>query len=107
MLARYFERMKSIVEVHGGTVEKFIGDAVEVEAVEPLVLKGKSVPVAAFRLLDAHGAAPRRQAARFVGREQELAAIEAAWRRALAEQRCELVTVVGEAGVGKSHLVAE
>ena len=28
MLARYFERMKAIVEYHGGTVEKFIGDAV-------------------------------------------------------------------------------
>src|ERR671937_855101 len=28
VLARYFERMKAIVEAHGGTVEKFIGDAV-------------------------------------------------------------------------------
>jgi class 3 adenylate cyclase len=28
MLASYFERMRSIVEWHGGTVEKFIGDAV-------------------------------------------------------------------------------
>ena len=28
VLARYFASMKSIVESHGGTVEKFIGDAV-------------------------------------------------------------------------------
>src|SRR5512134_3355206 len=28
LLAAYFERMKAIVEHHGGTVEKFIGDAV-------------------------------------------------------------------------------
>jgi class 3 adenylate cyclase len=28
LLARYFEQMKSIVERHGGSVEKFIGDAV-------------------------------------------------------------------------------
>ena len=28
LLARYFERMSGIVEAHGGTVEKFIGDAV-------------------------------------------------------------------------------
>ena len=28
LLARYFERMKDAVERHGGTVEKFIGDAV-------------------------------------------------------------------------------
>jgi class 3 adenylate cyclase len=28
LLARYFERMQGIVSAHGGTVEKFIGDAV-------------------------------------------------------------------------------
>src|SRR5512133_3726003 len=28
LLARYFQRMKAIVEAHSGTVEKFIGDAV-------------------------------------------------------------------------------
>ena len=28
LLARYFERMRGIVEAHGGTVQKFIGDAV-------------------------------------------------------------------------------
>ena len=28
LLARYFDRMKEIVERHGGTVEKFVGDAV-------------------------------------------------------------------------------
>src|SRR5262249_931894 len=28
LLARYFEQMQAIVESHGGTVEKFIGDAV-------------------------------------------------------------------------------
>jgi class 3 adenylate cyclase len=28
LLARYFDPMRGIVEAHGGTVEKFIGDAV-------------------------------------------------------------------------------
>ena len=28
LLVRYFEQMKGIVESHGGSVEKFIGDAV-------------------------------------------------------------------------------
>ena len=28
LLARYFARIEAIVELHGGTVEKFIGDAV-------------------------------------------------------------------------------
>ena len=30
-----------------------------------------------------------------------------AWERASSEQRCELVTIVGDAGLGKSRLVAE
>ncbi|HEV8682061.1 MAG TPA: adenylate/guanylate cyclase domain-containing protein, partial [Actinomycetota bacterium] len=28
LMSRYFDRMKAVVERHGGTVEKFIGDAV-------------------------------------------------------------------------------
>jgi class 3 adenylate cyclase/tetratricopeptide (TPR) repeat protein len=194
LLARYFEQMKAIVEAHGGTVEKFIGDAVmavfgiptaheddalracrasmemrdalpqlgisgrigvntgevvtgtqerlatgdavnvaarfeqasapgEVligeathalvrdsvvaEPVEPLALKGKTRPVPAFRLVSVLEAPERSHAARFVGREAELAQIAEGWKRAQTEARCELVTVVGDAGVGKSRLVAE
>jgi class 3 adenylate cyclase/tetratricopeptide (TPR) repeat protein len=84
-----------------------LGLAIDVEAVEPLALKGKAHPVSAFRLLAVHEAPARRPEARFVGRERELAAIHQAWERALAERRCELVTIVGEAGVGKSRLVTE
>ena len=42
-----------------------------------------------------------------MGRERELALVHAGWERARSETRCELITVVGEAGVGKSRLVAE
>ncbi len=194
LLARYFERMKGIVESHGGTVEKFIGDAVmavfgvpvvheddalravcaavemrdalpelgvqarigvntgevvtgteerlatgdavnvaarleqaaqpgevligeptlqlvrdavEAEAVELLELKGKSEPVGAFRLLSVYEARERTHETPFVGRARELETLHEAWGRALAEQRCELVTISGDAGVGKSRLVAE
>ena len=194
LLARYFDRMREVVERHGGSVEKFIGDAVmavfgvpsvheddalracraavemreafaglgiegrigvstgevvtgteerlatgdalnvaarlqqaaqpgevliaaatrvlvggavEVEPVGPLVLKGKSGPVAAFRLLEARAASERRHDTVFVGRERELGLLGEAWRRALAEKRCELVTIVGDAGLGKSRLAAE
>jgi predicted ATPase len=51
--------------------------------------------------------AERRPEAPFVGRERELTAIHEVWERALSESRCELVTIVGEAGVGKSRLVGE
>jgi class 3 adenylate cyclase/tetratricopeptide (TPR) repeat protein len=194
LLARYFERMKSILESHGASVEKFIGDAVmavfgvpqvheddalracraavemrdalpelglqarigvntgEVvtgteerlatgdavnvaarleqaarpgeiligeetlalvrdavasEEVEPLALKGKAEAVPAYRLGAVLGELERTHGTRFVGRETELALIHAAWERAQEEHTCQLVTIVGEAGVGKSRLVAE
>src|SRR3954463_9511489 len=194
LLAGYFERMKGIVESHGGSVEKFIGDAVmavfgvpvaheddalracraavemrdalpelgirgriggktgevvtgtseglatgdvvnvaarfeqaaapgevligeathalasdavAVEPVEPLRLKGKSSPVPAYRLLSVLDVPDRSHASRFVGREPELAQIVAAWERVKTQTRCQLITVIGDAGVGKSRLVAE
>jgi class 3 adenylate cyclase len=39
VLARYFERMSGVVERHGGTVEKFIGDAVVAVFGVPVVLE--------------------------------------------------------------------
>ena len=194
LLAHYFERMQEIVERHGGSVEKFIGDAVmavfgvpvlheddalravraaeemrdalpelglqghigvmtgevvtgtaerlatgdavnvaarleqaaqpgevligkptlglvrdaaDVEPIEPLVLKGKAEPVPAYRLLRVHDAPERRHGELFVGRRRELAILQEAWERVRAERRCELVTVTGDAGVGKSRLAAE
>jgi class 3 adenylate cyclase/tetratricopeptide (TPR) repeat protein len=194
LLARYFERMQAIVERHGGSVEKFIGDAVmavfgvpllheddalravraaiemrdaipelglqgrigvmtgevvtgtaerlatgdavnvaarleaaaepgevligqptlalvreavEVGPVQPLELKGKAEPVPAYRLVTVHDAPERRHAALFVGRERELELVRGALERVRAEERCELITIVGDAGVGKSRLVAE
>ena len=91
----------------GETTHELVKDAVDAEPVEPLDLKGKAEPVPAFRLLAAHAAPERRHDSLFVGRERELGLLADAWRRALAEQRCELVTVVGEPGIGKSRLAAE
>ncbi len=194
LLARYFERMKGIVEFHGGTVEKFIGDAVmavfgipqlheddalravraaqdmravlpelgvearigvntgevvtgteerlatgdavnvaarleqaakpnevlfgeatlqlvreavEAEPVEPLELKGKATPLSAYRLLSVGDEAERRHERRFVGRKRELHFLTEAWGRGNYERSCQLVTVIGDAGVGKSRLAAE
>jgi len=194
LLARYFERMKAIVEAHGGSVEKFIGDAVmavfgvphvheddalravraaaemrealpelgvqarigvntgevvtgteerlatgdavnvaarleqaaqpgeilvgsetlrlvreavEAETVEPLVLKGKTEPVAAARLLAVTGEARRRHEAPMVGRETELRRLHDAFEQATRDRSCQLFTVLGAAGVGKSRLAYE
>jgi len=59
----------------GEKTPRFVRDAVEADAVEPLVLKGKASPVAAFRLHSAHGDLERNHATRFVGRKRELAAL--------------------------------
>jgi len=194
LLARYFQRMKGIVEGHGGTVEKFIGDAVmavfgvpvlheddalracraavemrnafadlgisgriglatgevvtgtserlatgdavnvaarleqaaapgevligaatlalvrdavHAEPVESLRLKGKSEPVPAFRLLSAHGELARSFTTPMVGRETELRRLRDAFAQAVHDRTCQLFTVLGSAGVGKTRLAAE
>jgi class 3 adenylate cyclase/tetratricopeptide (TPR) repeat protein len=193
-LARFFERMKGIIESHGGSVEKFIGDAVmavfgvpvlheddalravraatemrdalpelgvsarigvstgevvtgtaerlvtgdavnvaarleqaaqpgevllgaetfslvrdevDVEALESLALKGKSEPVRTYRLLSMRLGVERRLDAPMVGREREQRTLAAAWQHAASERACQLFTILGAAGVGKSRLASE
>jgi class 3 adenylate cyclase/tetratricopeptide (TPR) repeat protein len=87
-----------------------VKEAVLVEAVEPLHLRGKSNRLAAFRLVEVRRQAEgieRRLEAPLVGRSDELAALLEAFEQVTRDNRCHLVTVLGEAGVGKSRLVAE
>src|SRR5262245_55796111 len=84
-----------------------VRDEVETEEVEPLQLKGKAQSVPVDRLLAVTGEPERRHESLFVGRSEEMALIRAAWRRTSEESMCELITIAGEAGVGKSRLVAE
>jgi class 3 adenylate cyclase len=85
-----------------------VQDAVEVEKLEPLELKGKSEPVSAYRLLSVSEEAPvRHLEAPLVGREREQRLLSDAWERASSERSCHLFTLLGTAGVGKSRLAAE
>jgi class 3 adenylate cyclase/tetratricopeptide (TPR) repeat protein len=89
---------------------ELVRDAVEVEPLEPLELKGKSEPVQAFRLLTLDPVAPgvaRHLDAPLIARERELAILTDAWDRTVRERGCHLFTLLGMAGVGKSRLVAE
>ena len=61
-----------------------VHDAVAIEEVEPLELKGKAEPVAAHRLLDVRDAPERVHESVFVGRSQELETLLQAWERVLA-----------------------
>ena len=85
-----------------------VRDAVDVESVAPVRAKGKAEPVPAFRL---RNVATRMSlpagAAAFVGRDHQLRLLLAAFEACSRERRAQLVTVVGEPGVGKSRLVAE
>jgi class 3 adenylate cyclase/tetratricopeptide (TPR) repeat protein len=84
-------------------------DAVEVEALDPLGLKGKSETVPAFRLLSVSGEEgfARHLDAPMVDREGEQRLLAEAWNRVVSERSCHLFTVLGTAGVGKSRLAAE
>jgi len=93
--------------VIGETTLELVRGAVETDRVGPFELKGKSDPVTAYRLISVQEAPERTHEAQFVGREREVELIRDAWQRALADERCKLVTIVGEAGLGKSRLVAE
>jgi class 3 adenylate cyclase/tetratricopeptide (TPR) repeat protein len=93
----------------GSETFRLVRDAVRVESVE-LSVKGKSEPVDAYRLLaidpDAPGLA-RRLDSPLVGRQRELERLRQDFERASAESTCQLFTLLGSAGVGKSRLVAE
>jgi hypothetical protein len=91
----------------GAETLELVGSAIEVGEQRLLELKGKSEPVAAYPLVAVHEAGVRSHASRFVGRDHELQQLADAWDRALIGSCCTLVTVVGEAGVGKSRFVGE
>ncbi|HET9460450.1 MAG TPA: AAA family ATPase [Gaiellaceae bacterium] len=91
----------------GALTRELGGDAIVVEVVEPLDVKGKADPLVAFRLLEVLPATSpyaRREDAPLVGRSSELASLRDALRTAEAERQCVLTTIVGPAGVGKSRL---
>ena len=62
---------------------------------------------AVHRLLRVRDEAEARPGGPFVGRKAELSFLRETWDLVRSDRRCELVTVVGEAGVGKSRLAAE
>jgi class 3 adenylate cyclase/tetratricopeptide (TPR) repeat protein len=94
----------------GDATYRLVRDAVLVEPVEPLEVKGKAEPMTAWRVLGVVAGAPavaRRLDSPLVGRERELTMLRHAVERAAADETCQLVTILGPAGVGKSRLTAE
>ncbi len=78
-----------------------------------LSVKGKAEPLAVYRLLAAFGGARSARgleahglAAPLVGRDEEFGQLLAAFERMLSE-RAQVVSLLGDAGMGKSRLVRE
>jgi predicted ATPase/class 3 adenylate cyclase len=85
---------------------------VQVNALGPVPVRGLTEPIEVFELVGASAIRGRLQASaargltRFVGRQQELAALQQALERA-GMGHGQVVALVGEPGVGKSRLVYE
>jgi predicted ATPase/class 3 adenylate cyclase len=81
------------------------------EPVRPLDLKGKADPVATWRVLEElEDAAPRGlpgMATPLVGRETELDLLRTTFARVRDQASPHLVTILADAGIGKSRLVRE
>jgi predicted ATPase/class 3 adenylate cyclase len=93
----------------GETTHKLVRRAVVVESSSPRALKhGEKFP--AITLVNIIGRAigfQRRFEAQFVGRQHQRAMIETIFGDLVSTRACHLLTVLGEAGVGKSRLVSE
>ena len=81
------------------------------EPLEPVSVKGKEEPIVIWQPVQARGRfgtdVTRTHAAALVGRDLERQLLVATFERSVQQRSCQLVTVVGEPGVGKSRLCAE
>lgn len=93
----------------GEATYRLVRDTVDAEPVAPLELKGKDARVPAWKLLGVRdvSSAPRRLDSPMVGRERQLAQLGQAFEAAVEDSSCQLFTVLGSAGVGKSRLDEE
>jgi hypothetical protein len=69
--------------------------------------KGFPAPLPAWRALSVEQEPLQAAAAPFVGREDDLELLRLAYRRAVRQRSPQLVTVTGEAGIGKTRLANE
>jgi class 3 adenylate cyclase/tetratricopeptide (TPR) repeat protein len=96
----------------GERTHRATNSVIEYLPLEPLELKGKAEPVAAWRavsLLEQQTGGSRRlrREAPLVGRDDEFAALRTLFARVARNAAPHLVTVLGQAGVGKTRLLRE
>ena len=107
-------RLQSIAP-HGGVA---VGEvtyratrgAVGYRELEAVTVKGKADPLRVWVVESMHEERPGRpdqDATPFVGRERERELLRELFSRAMTERSLQVVTIVGEAGIGKTRLVAD
>jgi predicted ATPase/class 3 adenylate cyclase len=107
-------RIESVAPVNGVAVSeqtyRTTSHVFEYEPLEPMSVKGKAEPLALWHakaIRIRYGTDFHEHVTPFVGRELEKPLLIGIFERAMQRRSAQLVTVVGEPGVGKSRLVAE
>ena len=96
----------------GESTQRATSNAIAYESAGEHLLKGKAAPVPAFRairVVGRRGGAGRsdRLEAPFIGRDSELRLLKDLFHTTSREKRVRIVSITGQAGVGKSRLVWE
>ena len=95
----------------GETTWRATHDAIDYREAEPVQAKGKSDPVDVWEAIEARGRVgvdiSGRVRTPLVGRRRELDTLLDAFERVRSGRSAQLVTLVGEPGIGKSRLVYE
>jgi len=95
--------------VVGERTYRLTNETIEYRPLPPLAVKGKREPLAAWAAVAAlpERVEARRGAAPLIGRHGELGILRHLYQRARDDGRVHLLTILGQAGVGKSRLLRE
>jgi class 3 adenylate cyclase/tetratricopeptide (TPR) repeat protein len=99
--------------VAGPLTEQLTRAAVEYDRRAPILAKGKTEPLRAFRAVRARTAVPRQfrgvpgLRAPLIGRDRELQLMINTFSRVVEDRQAYLFTLLGAAGIGKSRLIEE
>ena len=93
----------------GRDTHRLVREAVKVQPLKPVRLKGLERPVTPYRVIELAPAAAGagRLDAPLVGRDHEIGLLYEAFERVSNKHRCELFTLLGTVGVGKTRLATE
>jgi len=107
--ARIMQNVPAGSVVVGERTYRATKDAIDFRPLPPLTVKGKSAPLMVWTALAPLPESPevRRMAAPLIGRHGELGLLRHLYQRSREDRLVQMVTVFGQAGVGKSRLLRE